>query len=318
MAAFFLLAALLIFPFIKAVYEGASVRIANRQPQSAIGYASDEESSALMRPICSGDPETRAHAAASLRDFATRSPAVVPSLAARLDHPDKRERLVAAYALQLLGLLARTAIPRLTRALNDQDVLVRIQAAEALARIDPTGETVLTSLIAAGCSDSHLMGITIDAVRACPNVRRRLEAYLALIRQAAAPSVRALSIHELGLLRCKAQSAIPLILESLNDKDADVRDEAYWAVFKIDPTALPADTGGSSDPAFAIFQSYGVMRVSVLAGLVVVLVVAVFVYRRRKRRPAHARRENFPPLVPMLELLIQAKRNRCNPGAGMV
>src|SRR5262249_36027184 len=72
----------------------------------------------------------------------------IPALIKSLKHDDARVRAEAAVDLGLLGKDAQEAVPGLRqRMADDPESLVRIRAAEALARIEPQNPVAIPGLI---------------------------------------------------------------------------------------------------------------------------------------------------------------------------
>jgi HEAT repeat protein len=90
----------------------------------------------IMRALDKIDPET-ARANFNLIDLDYRNTKLVPSLIQNLLNGDPFVRKTAAYHLGNFGPDAKSAVPALTRALDDGDGGVRAAAAEAMKKIDP-------------------------------------------------------------------------------------------------------------------------------------------------------------------------------------
>jgi HEAT repeats/PBS lyase HEAT-like repeat len=114
-------------------------------------------------------------------------------------------RAGAAWDLVELGPAAKEAVPTLIKALNDDDLYVRLDAAAAFGRIGRDAAPAVPAL-AKALSDQH-GGVRYNA---------------------------ALSLGRLGPL---AKAALPALIGCLHDQDADVRREAKAALKRIDPAA---------------------------------------------------------------------------------
>src|SRR5262249_36311320 len=91
------------------------------------------------------------------------TPAIVPHLAEALCSSNPRVRIGVTTALAAYGQDAAPAGPRLTKALKDADIVVRIQAARALGRIKAELNIVAPALIEAfqdSASLPHQYGTT--------------------------------------------------------------------------------------------------------------------------------------------------------------
>jgi hypothetical protein len=109
-------------------------------------------------------------------------------------------RVAAARSLAIVGPQASAAIPALDHALHDRDLLVRLEAANAL-----------------GC-------IGRESV---PVLMRGLEENDSGTRHAAA--------YGLGVVGLEAQPAIPLLTQALQDQDQQVRSSAAYSLSVIQP-----------------------------------------------------------------------------------
>jgi HEAT repeat protein len=96
----------------------------------------------------------------------------------------------------------------------------------------------------------------IDALKdPDPDVRQNLAAALAKVGPAAVEPLtaalddslaerRAGAAYALGQMGTAARSALPKLLDALDDKDLDVRRQASYAVSRLVPTPTPKPTGG--------------------------------------------------------------------------
>lgn len=132
----------------------------------------------------------------------------IQHLIASLSLPIPAERAHAARALGMHGLQAQRAISRLVKLLKDDEIEVRFSAAEALTKIDPTGQEIAPSLIQS-LKDKD-------------------------------SSVRCRAINDLGELGAVAQAAVPDLVESLKDKDQNVLIAAATTLGKIGSLAKAA------------------------------------------------------------------------------
>jgi HEAT repeat protein len=126
-------------------------------------------------------------------------------------------------------------------------ILFAVQLVPAVPAADPVREDVLVRRL-------------IDALKdPDPDVRQNLAAALAKIGPAAVESLvaalrdsvadrRAGAAYTLGQMGSPARSAMPALLDALDDRDLDVRRQASFAVSRLVPsgTAKPAvsPTGG--------------------------------------------------------------------------
>jgi HEAT repeat protein len=133
-----------------------------------------------------------------------RTDETVPVLAAAFETGDDAGKVIAATTLGEMGPAAREAAPALRKALRDEDALVRIEAAAALARVEGRPEVVLPVLIA------RLRGDNDDRAQC-----RAAEA--------------------LGEMGEQARDAVPALTEAREDRARNVREAAARALRKIVP-----------------------------------------------------------------------------------
>src|SRR5262249_17516792 len=78
------------------------------------------------------------------------SPDDAPALVKALQHEDARMRLEAAEDLGLIGSAAAATVPALLKlSKQDADPVIRVEAAKAVANIDPQNETAIPMLVEA-------------------------------------------------------------------------------------------------------------------------------------------------------------------------
>jgi len=149
-----------------------------------------------------------------------------------------------------LPMLARLALPPLTKALKDMHAGTRAAATEAVGRFGPDAREALPSLVEV-LKDKKANALTRElAIRSLLTVGAADDhptIVAALIESLgdldASPDVRKASADGLGRLGKNAGSAVPALGQSLKDKDAFVRRAAALALEKIGPEAkdvLPA------------------------------------------------------------------------------
>lgn len=194
---------------------------------------------------------------------------MLPALTAGLSDPYVRNRLAALDAIELYAGAARSAVPALTRTLEDPDRFVRWAAARILGRIGPTelSRTVpgLSRLlfdpdlgvnVAAaqaleryGESAAGAVPALAQALQSATDTEKRLAIIetLGSIGEKAAPAIPALSATLmdpyaktraaaatlLGQFGGTARAAVPALRRALNDTDPEVRGAASDALLNI-------------------------------------------------------------------------------------
>jgi HEAT repeat protein len=161
----------------------------------------------------------REYAVIALQEAGPPAKAAVPALIRRLqEDDDPHVRSPSAYALGRIGPAAKAALPALTKALRDSDGHVRINAADALRRIDNSSAGV-PALIEV-CKDPG-------------------------------PSNRCTAAMVLGDFGPAAKDAVPALLELLKDSDPYIPSYAAFALWQVakHERAIPAliDTGPASE-----------------------------------------------------------------------
>jgi HEAT repeat protein len=195
-------------------------------------------------------------------------------------------RAESARLLEEIGAPAMSACPLLLPMLGDANPEVRKCAAFALVAINPHDPTIIPPLIAASQSDGSLWMMAMSCVRKCyPDIEERSTFLAGMLSTTNVRVPRSRIIQELGALGPKAKPSFPALLEVLHDPDADVRFEAYWALAKIDSSAIPADSATQSlIPDGQSLKTWpGVLIILGIPWLLVALSVVLAVARRRYR-----------------------------------
>jgi HEAT repeat protein len=124
-------------------------------------------------------------------------PEAVPGFVAQLKHADPKVRAKAAEELGQIGADAKSALEPLAAVMGDSDGLVRIRAAEAVARIDEPKAAPAIEIIVKALSDEKLVGTAVEV--------------LSGLRTAARPAVGPLA----GLLAGKSRGLRTAAAEAL-------------------------------------------------------------------------------------------------------
>jgi HEAT repeat protein len=168
---------------------------------------------ALITALNDPDPNVRKNAAVSLDSIALCledkevAKPFVPKLIAKLDSNDKTMTLYIVWTLGKLGPLARDAVPKLTKMLQDKDL--RWAATEALKEIGGGTHETVTGLC------QVLRGSDFVQVRAAASA--------------------------LGKMGARARSAVPHLIKLLKSNSERVRGTAAWALGEIgDKSAMTA------------------------------------------------------------------------------
>jgi HEAT repeat protein len=148
----------------------------------------------------------RPHALLALGNLGGDPKVILPVLTAALrDQRGQYARIMAAQGLGCLGSKAKTAVPQLKRALEDEDAQVRVDAAGALWRVAKKADLAVPVLIKALAKDSGA-----DRYRA---------------------------MFYLGKIGKAAHQAVPALLAVWKDPKDGQREQAAKALKAIDPKA---------------------------------------------------------------------------------
>ena len=206
-----------------------------------------DEFSELVASLGSNDTAERKAAADSL---AASGKAAVPELAEALESDSAPTRAAAAYALNEIGADAAEATPTLLEVIKDDDELVRALALSTLTQVGLDNDILLNVLVAAVQNESglvrdiaaeSLVNIGSDAV---PALGRVLENDAAddFVKRTAATLIGDINqADEIG--NDAIQSILPILTETLDDDDSEVRIAAAKALGDFGPladVAIPA------------------------------------------------------------------------------
>jgi HEAT repeat protein len=164
----------------------------------------------------------------------------VPALVKALRHEDAGARAEAAGDLGLIGAAAAAALPALRHlSEHDADPVVRVEAARAVAGIDPKDEAAVAMLIAALKDKS---GKVRRRAAEClgdlgPHARSAVADLVKSVGDSD-PTVSWAVIDALGLIGPDAEPAVPALVEAL--KEASTRGAAIDALGQIGRKARAA------------------------------------------------------------------------------
>jgi HEAT repeat protein len=206
-----------------------------------------DEFSELVALLSSNDTNIRRKAA---DDLAAQGKAAVPQLAEALESDQAQTRAAAAYALNEIGADAAAATPTLIDVLKDDDELVRALATSTLTQVGLDQSVLISILTAAVQNESGLVKdvaadalvkIGADAIPALGDVLKSPSANN-LAKQVAATLIGDINqADELG--DAAVRSVVPILAETLNNGDSDVRKAAAGALGDFGPladVAIPA------------------------------------------------------------------------------
>jgi HEAT repeat protein len=151
---------------------------------------------------------------------------ILPALTTGLRDPYVRNRLAALDAIELYAGAARSAVPALTRTLEDPDRFVRWAAARILGRIGPAELDRTVPGLSRLLFDPDL-GVNLAAAQALERYGASAEGAVPALAQAllgATDTEKRLAIIEsLGSIGMGAAPAIPALIAALSDPYAKTR-----------------------------------------------------------------------------------------------
>ena len=147
-------------------------------------------------------------------------------------------RTEAILALGSIGPQAKAALPGLRKALDDEgnDLFsIRMPAASAIARIDPSDETALPFLLAS-LEGGSLSGLAVFLLSQMgPESKKAVPALIKYLVANKEPLfTRASTANALGDIGPDAKAALPALRELLTDPKQHVREAAALAIYKIE------------------------------------------------------------------------------------
>jgi HEAT repeat protein len=165
-------------------------------------------------------------------------------------------------AIDILGAIkAKTAIPRLTELLRDEDAVVRAAAADALAKMGAEAAAAVPALIQALADEE--VRVRLAAVAALGNVDPSPKTVTVLLNALVEDNsrVRRLCVVTLSRAARRDKETLAAVVAALQDADPAVRVEAIEAVRQAGVEGKPAvaalarivQTGGEDEAKFAAF-----------------------------------------------------------------
>jgi len=198
----------------------------------------------LDAALCGGKAEGSAAFKALVKLGAKAVPMLGPTV---VDEPDRRLRLAAIGILARLGPPARAAADQLAAALNDEDPLVRIKAAFALANVNPTDKGVLPVLregLHFAWRQSWYFPVREVAAETLVRLGPDGVAVLGEVLEDEDVIARRAIVTALSQLGPQAAGAAGILVEALGDRDREVRDWSLRALARVGSEAIPALVGG--------------------------------------------------------------------------
>ena len=222
-----------------------------------------QEQTVIIRSMLSNkSAPIRANAAFAIGQFGSEGKPAVPALVSALKDENVNVRLTVAKSLGAIGPDAKAAVPALAKLLDDDVGGVTINAAEALGQIGSAAVPVLAEKLSdpnlRALAASVLSEIGPDAKAAVPELVKllgtdddatRIEVLLAiaeigpdaeaaiepLLKTLRSPAAKGRAGAAYALAKIEAKSAIPVLKQTVKDKDELLRFASGWALVRFEP-----------------------------------------------------------------------------------
>lgn len=172
--------------------------------------------------------------------------AALPLLVQTLKDADPRLRRGAGEALEYMGSAAKPAVPDLLKIIQDPELSVQLQAALALAAIDPGQAQAVPILIKAASGSFAGSNETFRAIVSLGSFGRLAQPavplLLNLLSGSAHASTRVIAAGVLGKIRIGSDSELEIMARALKDSDRGVRAAVAGALGQLapdTPAAIP-------------------------------------------------------------------------------
>src|SRR5262249_20826639 len=148
-------------------------------------------------------------------------------LAQNLKDPEGAIRLQAAQALVRVGPKGKEAVPGLSTVLRDTDPRIREAAASALAGIGPDARAAFPALVVASQdTNAQVRSVSKRALARLASSGRWTRADLPIVLDALNDKEAEIHGHAIEILRGMGPDGLTPFTEKLKDKNAEVRLEA--------------------------------------------------------------------------------------------
>jgi len=187
---------------------------------------------AVRNCLTDADPLVQAHAAWALWTITGQSTESIRCLTSVLDCNQEEAIAFSCYVLGTMGPQAREAAPKLTSLQNDDSTTIRVHAAEAMLKVDPTGAQAVhvlkASLASHRADERSLAAVSLGSAVG----KDRAAAISALITALydADSGVRCSAALALGGFGRDAASAISALEVAASATDTETRDAATTAL----------------------------------------------------------------------------------------
>jgi HEAT repeat protein len=204
------------------------------------------------------DGEARGKAVYALGAMGPQAGEAVPDLARILsEDPDGNMRNQAALALSKMAPASVKALPELTKALEDKELMVRMNAVMALRRLKAEARPAVPALIKAATDDAHLTNMrtfhfTIQEMAvlalgsASTGTADGVPTLKAALEKGPTDDAKLAAMRALGDVGPEARSTAPLVRTFLDHKMKELRESAAETLESMgEPAKAPEGQGGS-------------------------------------------------------------------------
>lgn len=150
---------------------------------------------------------------------------IFPVLTAALKNPDDQVRIDASKVIDDAKELPLDSLPVLVQSLKDANATVRKNAASALDIYESKGTAALPALIPAlKDPDRDVRFEVLDAITSMGTWGKEALPHIAeVVRRDGDPGIRRQAVRALEWVDPEGRTSVPVLLEALRDKDAEVR-----------------------------------------------------------------------------------------------
>jgi HEAT repeat protein len=199
-----------------------------------------------VKALDSDDKETRHRAIFALGAIGPEAAVAVPRLATiMLEDEDRVARGQASLALSKMTPASEVALEAIAQALEDKELVIRMNAAMTLFRLREKARPATPALIKCIKDDANQTNLTYFVVtiqeqmvlalgRATAGTAEGVPALTETLKGAGDDSMRRATVRALGFVGAEAKPALPLLRPMLESPNNSVRHEAEESIRKIE------------------------------------------------------------------------------------
>ena len=218
----------------------------------------------LIGQLSDPSAKIRAHAVHAIGRIGPAARQAVPALTGLVTADPQRDvRREAVVALRRLRPEPETLVPVLTKALEDPETPVRVQALHTLAELGEVAVPALRESLATSTA-AHWACLAIAEIG--PPAKAAVPELIALVTKDRRYEVRREAMLALGAIGADAAAAVPVLQHALEEKDGVVRLSAMYALAGIGPAAAAAEPllrkyALAGSPPFRVLGTWAVARI---------------------------------------------------------